>query len=84
LNELLCRQYAECEEIVEKEEHECDSLFGGGHSDDNGIEDTEIRAIFLNNSKSEDPQIRRKCLENFDAQTQKHVSLCCFYCYLHN
>jgi hypothetical protein len=23
-------------------------------------------------------------LENFDAQTQKHVSLCCFYCYLHN
>lgn len=73
LNELLCRQYAECEEIVKKEEHDCDLLFGG-NTDDNGIEDTEIRAIFINNSKTEDQQIRRKCLENVDVETQKHLA----------
>lgn len=39
-----------------------------------GIQDDEMRASFLDNSKTDNMQIKRKCLENVDPETQKHVS----------
>ncbi|KAI6184270.1 hypothetical protein M3Y97_00578100 [Aphelenchoides bicaudatus] len=73
LNEMLCRQTSECISILQNEERECDITFGQDKSDESGIKDLEIRAIFLNNSQTDDLQIRRKCLANVDKETQKHL-----------
>lgn len=73
--ELVCREFVQCNDMLKAEEHECDLNFDSHvRSEDTGIHDIEMRALFLNNSKTDDSQIRRRCLSNIDEQTQKHLA----------
>ncbi|KAI6227904.1 Tricarboxylate iron carrier domain containing protein [Aphelenchoides besseyi] len=72
LNRLLCSQHIECEKILKHHDENCDQRYGA-RSEHNHIEDSVIKSVFVNNSKTSDSEIRQQCLQHVDKESQKHL-----------
>ncbi|KAI6194150.1 hypothetical protein M3Y96_01094100 [Aphelenchoides besseyi] len=85
LNRLLCFQHIECEKLLKQHDEDCDQRYGA-RSEHNrkptkqthqqvclDIEDSAIKSVFVNNSKTSDSEIRQQCLQHVDKESQKHL-----------